>query len=41
MHQSLGTEKHGVVRFSLSIFNNKEELDAAIHAVEEISEKYL
>ncbi len=41
MHQSLGTENQGVVRFSLSIFNNKEELDAAVQAVKEISEKYL
>ena len=41
MHQALGTENQGVVRFSLSIFNNKEELDTAIQAVKEISEKYL
>ena len=37
MHQALGTVEQGTVRFSFSWFNTQEEVDAAIHAVEEIA----
>lgn len=37
MHEALGTEKQGAVRFSFSYFNTEEEADAAIHAVRELA----
>ena len=37
MHEALGTEKQGAVRFSFSYFNTEEEDDAAIHAVRELA----
>lgn len=37
MHQALGTASQGAVRFSMSHFNKEEEIDAAIHAVRELS----
>lgn len=37
MHEALGTEKLGAVRFSFGYFNTPEEVDAAIRAVEEIA----
>ena len=37
MHQALGTVEQGAVRFSFSWFTTQEEVDAAIHAVEEIA----
>lgn len=37
MHQALGTVEQGTVRFSFSWFTTQEEVDAAIHAVEEIA----
>lgn len=35
-HKALGTEEAGLVRFSLSYFNSKEEIDEAIKALKEI-----
>lgn len=35
-HNALGTEEAGLVRFSLSYFNSKEEIDEAIKALKEI-----
>lgn len=35
-HKALGTEKDGLVRFSLSYFNEKEEIDQTIAALKEI-----
>lgn len=37
MHQALGTEQQGAVRFSFSWFNTEEEIDAAIRAVCELA----
>lgn len=37
MHQALGTEKQGAVRFSFSWFNTEDEIDTAIRAVAEMS----
>lgn len=37
MHQALGTASQGAVRFSMSHFNKEEEIEAAIHAVRELS----
>ncbi len=37
MHQALGTTQQGAVRFSFSPFNTKEDIQAAIQAVYEIS----
>ncbi len=37
MHQALGTEKQGAVRFSMSHFNTEEEIDQAVKAVRELS----
>ena len=39
MHQALGTEKTGAVRFSFSCFNTEEEVDEAARAVKEIAEE--
>ena len=36
MHQALGTEQQGAVRFSFSWFNTEEEIDAAIQAMREL-----
>lgn len=38
MHQALGTDQQGVVRFSFSIFTTKEELDTAVQAVKAIAQ---
>lgn len=38
MHQTLGTEQQGAVRFSFSCFNTEEEVDAAIQALKELQE---
>lgn len=35
-HKALGTEKDGIVRFSFSYFNEKEEIDQTIAALKEI-----
>lgn len=37
MHQALGTTEQGAVRFSFSIFNTVEEVDAAIAALRDLS----
>ena len=37
MHQALGTEQQGAVRFSFSWFNTEEEVDAAIQAMRELT----
>ena len=36
MHEALGTDAQGAVRFSFSHFNTEEEIDAAIAAMQEI-----
>jgi cysteine desulfurase/selenocysteine lyase len=36
-HKTLGTFPHGTVRFGLSAFNTREEVDTALHAVREIA----
>ena len=38
MHQTLGTEQQGAVRFSFSCFNTEKEVDAAIRALKELQE---
>lgn len=38
MHQALGTVQQGVVRFSFSVFNTEDEVDAAIQAVRELAQ---
>lgn len=40
VHKHLGTEKQGIVRFSFSYFNTSEEVDRAIQALREISQRY-
>ena len=37
MHQALGTEQQGAVRFSFSWFNTEQEIDTAIQAVRELA----
>ncbi len=37
MHQALGTVEQGAVRFSMSHYNEEEEIDKAIQAVRELS----
>lgn len=37
MHQALGTEQQGAVRFSFSWFNTEDEVDVAIRAIAEMS----
>lgn len=37
MHKALGTVQQGAVRFSFSVFNTEEEIDAAIAAVAELA----
>lgn len=37
MHQALGTTRQGAVRFSMSYYNNEEEIDQAVRAVRELS----
>lgn len=41
MHQALGTQKQGAVRFSFSQFNTRKELDAGIQALSELAEENL
>ncbi len=38
VHEQMGTDKHGAVRFGIGPFNTAEEIDRAIHAVCEIAE---
>lgn len=38
MHEALDTVQQGVVRFSFSVFNTEEEIDAAIAAVTELAQ---
>ena len=38
MHQALGTERQGAVRFSFGWFNTADEADAAVQAVKELAE---
>lgn len=38
MHEALKTEKQGVVRFSFNWFNTEEEVDAAIHALQQMAQ---
>jgi cysteine desulfurase family protein len=37
MHQALGTTEQGAVRFSMSHYNEEEEIDEAVEAVRELS----
>ncbi len=37
MHEHLGTQKHGAIRFSLGPFNTEAHMDAAIAAVADIA----
>ena len=37
MHEALGTQDQGAVRFSFSWYNTEDEVDAAIRAVEELA----
>jgi len=39
IHQALGTQTQGAVRFSFSWFNTEEEVDAAIEAVGKLAQK--
>lgn len=39
MHQALGTVQQGAVRFSFSHFNTKEEVEAAVNALQELAEE--
>lgn len=39
-HKTLGTEKQGLVRFSLGCFNTIEDIDYTIKAIREISSQY-
>ena len=39
MHQALGTQKQGAVRFSFSQFNTREELDAGLQALRELADQ--
>ena len=36
IHEAMGTRDTGAVRFSFSYFTTEEEVDAALHALEEI-----
>ena len=37
MHEALGTEEQGAVRFSFSHYNTIEEIDTAIEALKELA----
>lgn len=39
MHEALGTEEQGAVRFSFSYFNTEEEIDQAANAIRELAEE--
>ena len=39
MHEALGTQTQGAVRFSFSHFNTADEVDAGIRAIAEIAEE--
>ena len=39
MHEALGTQRQGAVRFSFSSFNTEDEVDAGIAAVAAIAEE--
>ena len=39
MHEALGTEEQGAVRFSFSYFNTEEEIDQAAKAIRELAEE--
>ena len=40
IHQALGTEKRGTLRFSFSWFNTEEEIQRAALAVKEIAKEW-
>lgn len=40
LHEALGTKDDGLTRFSFSLFNTDEEIEKAISALKEISDKY-
>lgn len=40
MHKALATDQQGLLRFSFSYFNTKQECDQAISAIAEISKEY-
>lgn len=40
MHQALGTDKQGVVRFSTSYYTKKEEIDRSIQAIQQLANIY-
>ena len=37
MHEALGTDRQGIVRFSFSYFNTEDEVDTAVRAVRELA----
>ncbi len=37
LHEALGTEEQGILRFSFSTFNTQEEIDCAVRALKEIA----
>ena len=41
MHQALETGDEGLLRFSVSYFNTKEEADTVIKAIREIANTYI
>ncbi len=40
IHQALGTENQGIVRFSFSTMNSESDIDAGISAIKEIDRRY-
>jgi len=36
-HRTIGTFEQGTIRFSVGVFNTREDIEAAIKAVEEIA----
>ena len=38
MHQALGTQNQGAVRFSFSLFTTEAEIDAAVAALAQLAE---
>ena len=41
LHQALGTKEQGAVRFSFSYFNTEDEIDSALFAIKELSDRTL
>lgn len=39
MHEALGTQEQGIVRFSFSSMNTEEEVDYAIKAIKSIAKE--